>query len=80
MPLRAVKAPDVRFARPGRWGGTWVMEHLVQPFIRAAAGSGVRVKTLIRPAGGHNSRTWSGMYPDALGWLSTQLSPPAASR
>ncbi|MEU3777512.1 alpha/beta hydrolase-fold protein [Streptomyces sp. NPDC032472] len=45
-------------------------------FVRAAAGSGVRVKTLVRPAGGHNFQTWSGMYPDALGWLSTELSAP----
>ncbi|WP_179851854.1 hypothetical protein [Streptomyces sp. Ag109_G2-15] len=55
-------------------------EHLLEAFVRAAAGSGVRVKTLVRPAGGHNFQTWSGMYPDALGWLSTQLSPPAAGR
>ncbi|MER6318039.1 hypothetical protein ABT237_30385 [Streptomyces sp. NPDC001581] len=43
-----------------------------------AAGSGVRVKTLVRPAGGHNFRTWTGMYPDAMGWLSTELAPPSA--
>ncbi|MFD8637280.1 alpha/beta hydrolase [Streptomyces sp. NPDC059533] len=49
-------------------------------FVRAAAGSGVRVKTLVRPAGGHNFQTWSGMYPDALGWLSTRLTPPAQGR
>lgn len=55
-------------------------EHLLEAFVRAAAGSGVRVKTLVRPAGGHNFQTWSGMYPDSLGWLSTQLSPPAAGR
>ncbi|MEU7554988.1 alpha/beta hydrolase-fold protein [Streptomyces sp. NPDC044571] len=46
----------------------------------AAAGGGVRVKTLVRPAGGHNFQTWSAMYPNALGWLSTELSPPAGSR
>ncbi|MGO4458525.1 alpha/beta hydrolase [Streptomyces sp. M-16] len=46
-------------------------------FARAARGTGVRVKTLVRPAGGHNFQTWSGMYPDALGWLSTELSAPA---
>ncbi|MET9699865.1 alpha/beta hydrolase-fold protein [Streptomyces sp. NPDC006529] len=45
-------------------------------FARAAAGTRVRVKTLVRPEGGHNFQTWSGMYPDALGWLSTELSPP----
>ncbi|MEW2139855.1 alpha/beta hydrolase-fold protein [Streptomyces sp. NPDC005409] len=44
----------------------------------AAANTGVRVKTLVRPAGGHNFRTWTGMYPDALGWLSTELAPPGA--
>ncbi|MCX5193050.1 alpha/beta hydrolase-fold protein [Streptomyces sp. NBC_00249] len=46
-------------------------------FTEAARGTGVRVKTLVRPAGGHNFQTWSGMYPDALGWLSTEVSPPA---
>ncbi|MEU6759628.1 hypothetical protein [Streptomyces sp. NPDC046685] len=38
----------------------------------------VEHKTLVRPAGGHNFRTWIGMYPDALGWLSTELAPPGA--
>ncbi|MEU8435185.1 alpha/beta hydrolase-fold protein [Streptomyces sp. NPDC029216] len=47
-------------------------------FSRAAQGSGVRVKTLVRPAGGHNFQTWTGMYPDALGWLSSELSAPVA--
>lgn len=46
-------------------------------FAEAARGTGVRVRTLVRPAGGHNFQTWSGMYPDALGWLSTEISPPA---
>lgn len=46
-------------------------------FAKAAEGSGVRVKTLIRPQGGHNFQTWIGMYPDALGWLSSEISPPA---
>ncbi|MFD0265472.1 alpha/beta hydrolase [Streptomyces sp. NPDC127106] len=50
----------------------------LEAFRRAAAGSGVRVKTLVRPAGGHNFQAWSGMYADALGWLSTELSPPTA--
>lgn len=45
-------------------------------FAKAAEGTGVRVKTLIRPQGGHNFQTWIGMYPDALGWLSTEISPP----
>ncbi|MEV6953802.1 alpha/beta hydrolase-fold protein [Streptomyces sp. NPDC051183] len=45
-------------------------------FVKAAEGSGVRVKTLVRPQGGHNFQTWTGMYPDALGWLSTEISPP----
>ncbi|MFB6812381.1 alpha/beta hydrolase [Streptomyces sp. NPDC056387] len=48
----------------------------LETFARAAAGSGVRVRTLVRPAGGHNFQTWTGMYPDALGWLSTELPPP----
>ncbi|MFD0354014.1 alpha/beta hydrolase [Streptomyces sp. NPDC127110] len=47
-------------------------------FTRAAQGTGIRVKTLVRPSGGHNFQTWSGMYPDALGWLSTELSAPSA--
>lgn len=51
-----------------------------EAFVRAAAGSGVRIKTPIRPAGGHNFQTWSGMYPDALGWLSRELSLPALGR
>ncbi len=48
----------------------------LEAFAKAAAGSGVRVKTLLRPVGGHNFQTWIGMYPDALGWLSAELSPP----
>ncbi|WP_411104579.1 alpha/beta hydrolase [Streptomyces sp. cmx-4-9] len=47
-------------------------------FAAAAAGSGVRVRTLVRPAGGHNFQTWTGMYPDALGWLSTEITAPRA--
>ncbi|MEU5808737.1 alpha/beta hydrolase-fold protein [Streptomyces sp. NPDC047718] len=50
----------------------------LEAFRVAAAGSGVRVRTLVRPAGGHNFQSWSGMYGDALGWLSTELSPPTA--
>ncbi|MFJ6793015.1 alpha/beta hydrolase [Streptomyces sp. NPDC091268] len=46
-------------------------------FAKAAAGTGVRVKTLVRREGGHNFQTWSGMYPDALGWLSTEVLPPS---
>ncbi|MBT2469420.1 hypothetical protein J7E97_16435 [Streptomyces sp. ISL-66] len=46
-------------------------------FTEAAEGSGVRVKTLVRPEGGHNFQTWTAMYPDALGWLSTEISPPS---
>ncbi|MFD8949264.1 alpha/beta hydrolase [Streptomyces xanthophaeus] len=45
-------------------------------FAAAATGTGVRVKTLVRPAGGHNFQTWIGMYPDALGWLSAEIAPP----
>lgn len=48
----------------------------LEAFSAAAADTGVRVKTLVRPAGGHNFQTWIGMYPDALGWLSTELTPP----
>lgn len=47
-------------------------------FAKAAAGTGVRVKTLVRPAGGHNFQTWIGMYPDALGWLSSEVAAPSA--
>ncbi|MFJ9338538.1 alpha/beta hydrolase [Streptomyces sp. NPDC101733] len=46
-------------------------------FAKAATGTGVRVKTLVRPSGGHNFQTWTGMYPDALAWLSTEISPPS---
>ncbi|MEU8460342.1 alpha/beta hydrolase-fold protein [Streptomyces sp. NPDC029003] len=46
-------------------------------FEAAARGTGVRVKTLVQPAGGHNFQTWAGMYPDALSWLSIEVSPPA---
>ncbi|MCY0951999.1 alpha/beta hydrolase [Streptomyces sp. H27-S2] len=49
----------------------------LEAFSAAAAGSGVRVKTLVRPVGGHNVQTWIGMYPDALAWLSTELAPPS---
>ncbi|MEV6728321.1 MULTISPECIES: alpha/beta hydrolase-fold protein [unclassified Streptomyces] len=52
----------------------------LEAFSRAAAGSGVRVRTLVRPAGGHNFQTWTGMYPEALGWLSTELQPPGDGR
>lgn len=52
----------------------------LEAFSRAAAGSGVRVRTLVRPAGGHNFQTWTGMYPEALGWLSTELAPPGDGR
>ncbi|MFB7054920.1 alpha/beta hydrolase [Streptomyces vinaceus] len=52
----------------------------LEAFSRAAAGSGVRVKTLVRPSGGHNFQTWTAMYPDALGWLSTELSAPVDGR
>lgn len=53
----------------------------LEEFARAAAAAGgeVRVKTLVRPEGGHNFQTWIGMYPDALGWLSTELAPPSAA-
>ncbi|MFI5860230.1 alpha/beta hydrolase [Streptomyces sp. NPDC051546] len=46
-------------------------------FAEAARNSGVRVKTLVRPQGGHNFQTWIAMYPDALGWLSTEVSAPS---
>ncbi|WP_030161115.1 alpha/beta hydrolase [Streptomyces sp. NRRL S-244] len=52
----------------------------LEAFGRAAAGTGVRVKTLVRPSGGHNFQTWTAMYADALGWLSTELSPPGDGR
>ncbi|AYV26533.1 hypothetical protein HET69_31360 [Streptomyces sp. CJ_13] len=49
-------------------------------FARAAEGTGVRVRTLVRPQGGHNFQTWRGMYPEALGWLSTEIPPPGSGR
>ncbi|MGW8781965.1 alpha/beta hydrolase [Streptomyces sp. NPDC055796] len=52
----------------------------LEAFSRAAAGTGVRVKTLVRPSGGHNFQTWTSMYPQALAWLSTELSPPGEGR
>ncbi|MEV6686153.1 alpha/beta hydrolase-fold protein [Streptomyces sp. NPDC051130] len=50
----------------------------LEAFAAAAAGTGVRVKTLVRPSGGHNFQTWTGMYPDALGWLSSEVPAPSA--
>ncbi|MGW7455894.1 hypothetical protein [Streptomyces sp. NPDC054787] len=35
-----------------------------------------RNSPLVRPAGGRDFRTWTGLHPDALGWLSTELVPP----
>lgn len=49
-------------------------------FTKAAEGSGVRVKTLVHPKGGHNFQTWIAMYPEALGWLSTEIPPPSKGR
>ncbi|MGW0769103.1 hypothetical protein [Streptomyces sp. NPDC002676] len=46
------------------------------PWRAAGSASG----PLIRPADGDNFQNWRGMYPDVLGWLSTELSPPAAGR
>ncbi|MFE2170413.1 hypothetical protein ACFXB3_35930, partial [Streptomyces sp. NPDC059447] len=72
---------------PGGWGlmgvstGGFCAAKLPLQYPKAfRAGSGILVKTLVRPAGGHNFQTWSGMYPDALGWLSSQLTPPAQGR
>ncbi|MER5890625.1 alpha/beta hydrolase-fold protein [Streptomyces sp. NPDC001941] len=48
----------------------------IDAFEKAAAGSSVKVKTLIRPTGGHNYQTWTGMYPDAFGFLGSELRPP----
>ncbi|RSS54551.1 esterase family protein [Streptomyces sp. WAC06614] len=45
-------------------------------FAAAAAGTGVRVRTVVVPTGGHNFGTWRGMYPQALGWLSGEVAGP----
>ncbi|WP_369382834.1 alpha/beta hydrolase [Streptomyces sp. cg36] len=49
----------------------------IEAFVQAAKGSSVRVSTLIRPTGGHNYGTWTGMYPDAFAFLSSELTAPA---
>ncbi|WP_424210916.1 alpha/beta hydrolase [Streptomyces sp. BI20] len=48
----------------------------LEQFAEAAAGTETRVKTLVRPTGGHNFQTWAGMYPEAIGWLSAELAAP----
>ncbi|MCQ4084968.1 alpha/beta hydrolase-fold protein [Streptomyces sp. RB6PN25] len=42
-------------------------------------GSGVRVQTMVVPAGGHNYNTWTSMYPAAISFLSEQLAAPRQS-
>ncbi|MFJ6940798.1 alpha/beta hydrolase [Streptomyces sp. NPDC101132] len=51
----------------------------IEEFARAAAGTPVRLKTLVVPEGGHNFQTWTGMYPSALPWLSDRLTPAAGT-
>ncbi|MFI6943726.1 hypothetical protein ACIBI4_31045 [Streptomyces sp. NPDC050418] len=48
----------------------------IEEFSKAAKGTGVRVKTVIKPTGGHNWDTWRSMYPEAIPWLSEQLDQP----
>ncbi|MFC5719648.1 alpha/beta hydrolase [Streptomyces gamaensis] len=45
----------------------------IEEFQREAAGSKVRLRTMLAPAGGHNYNTWISMYPAAFGWLGEEL-------
>ncbi|CAM5483718.1 esterase [Streptomyces abikoensis] len=49
---------------------------LIEQFEQAAAGSGVRLRTMLAPEGGHNYHTWISMYPAAFAWLSEELAGP----
>ncbi|MEU1818032.1 alpha/beta hydrolase-fold protein [Streptomyces roseifaciens] len=49
---------------------------LIEQFRQAALGSGVRLRTMVAPSGGHNYHTWISMYPAAFSWLSEELSGP----
>ncbi|MFB7056019.1 alpha/beta hydrolase [Streptomyces vinaceus] len=49
----------------------------IDEFTQLAAGTSVKVKTLIVPKGGHNFQTWSAMYPIVIPWLSDQLPSPS---
>lgn len=49
---------------------------LIEQFEQAASGSGVRLRTMLAPAGGHNYHTWISMYPAAFAWLSEELTGP----
>ncbi|MFF7726047.1 alpha/beta hydrolase [Streptomyces sp. NPDC008001] len=53
---------------------------LIEQFEQAAAGSGVRLRTMLAPAGGHNYNTWISMYPAAFSWLSEELTGPGAGQ
>ncbi|MFI1970047.1 alpha/beta hydrolase [Streptomyces cinnamoneus] len=45
----------------------------IEEFQREAAGSRVRLKTMLLASGGHNYGTWITLYPAAFGWLGEQL-------
>ncbi|MCB5164074.1 esterase family protein [Streptomyces bambusae] len=48
----------------------------IEEFARAAAGTGVTVRTLVLPTGGHNFDTWQRMYPEVIPWLGDRLDAP----
>jgi enterochelin esterase-like enzyme len=52
----------------------------IQRFVRTAAGTPVRVQTLVLASGGHNYNTWTRMYPDAFTFLSRHLAAPRSAR
>ncbi len=45
----------------------------IEEFQREAAGSAVRLKTMLLASGGHNYGTWINLYPAAFAWLGEQL-------
>ncbi|MBB4893970.1 pimeloyl-ACP methyl ester carboxylesterase [Streptomyces olivoverticillatus] len=45
----------------------------IEEFQREAAGSRVRLKTMLLATGGHNYGTWITLYPAAFGWLGEEL-------
>ncbi|MEV6668700.1 alpha/beta hydrolase-fold protein [Streptomyces sp. NPDC051162] len=45
----------------------------IEEFQRAAAGSKVRLRTMLTQRGGHNYNTWISMYPAAFDWLGEEL-------
>ncbi|MEU2950778.1 alpha/beta hydrolase [Streptomyces xanthochromogenes] len=48
----------------------------IEEFVKAAAGTDVKVTTRITSGGGHNWGTWTAFFPQALPWLSDRLDAP----